>query len=151
MPSKYKFKGKKMEINYYSLDEAIKIKPTNETALISLIDPELEGEFEFDTWKYRLQLCFDDVDDANDGIAFNSKMAKSVIEFNNALPQQVNHIIIHCVAGISRSSAVTKFLTKYIYPDCFNTQFDVEYQQFNQLVYNRLCFTWDKIVKAKKV
>jgi hypothetical protein len=113
-------------------------------ALISLNDPELKPEIDYARWKYCLRLRFNDVRTAEEGVVFSSKMAISVFEFANTLPKEVTFLVVHCFQGISRSAAVVKFLSKFIFPECYNSLFDVDYLYYNKLVYNRLCNAWNK-------
>lgn len=146
MTHKYTFRSKNLEMIFISLDDAIQIVPTKNMALISLNDPELKPEVDYSLWKHCLRLRFNDVSHAEDGVVFSSNMATSVFEFVAELPKEVSLLVIHCFQGISRSAAVVKFLSRYIFPQCFNQRFDTEYDHFNKLVYDKLCRTW----KARK-
>ena len=147
MPSEYRFRSEKLELNFFSVKEAEHLKPRDTMALISLSDPEITPEIDYDKWKHHLQLRFNDVKDTEDGTVFSSQMADKIIEFVITLPEQISYIAIHCFAGVSRSGAVIKFLSKFIYPECYNQVFDSEYIYFNRTVYSKLCKAWNKRIK----
>jgi predicted protein tyrosine phosphatase len=93
------------------------------TALISITDPGDPARLP-EGWAAVLRLEFDDVAppfpvlirDGNhhrDIAPFDASMAAQVLEFVGAVPQDVNRVIVHCNAGISRSAAVARFLADY--------------------------------------
>jgi predicted protein tyrosine phosphatase len=94
-------------------------------------------------WKHIISLFFSDIDPMNprfDGMKldetklFNDKMALQILDFVDSLPPDVEKIIIHCYAGISRSQGVAKFLCEF-----FNLEFDKEYEDvYNPHVYKKL-------------
>ena len=93
------------------------------TALISITDPGDPARLP-EGWAGVLRLEFDDIvppfpiliRDGNqhrDLIPFNESMGTQVLEFVGAVPPDVNRVIVHCNAGISRSAAVARFLADY--------------------------------------
>lgn len=144
MPNKYTFKSKDFEVSFLSVADAEKIKPKNTLALISLTDPESHPYISYAKWKFHIRLEFEDVSSQDDGVVFTTDMAKNLIDFALSMPDSVTHIIIHCIQGVSRSGAVTKFLTKHIFKDCFNQAFDKDYVYYNRFVYRTLCRVWKK-------
>jgi protein tyrosine phosphatase len=60
-----------------------------------------------------LNLEFDDIEDPQLGVPFDEDLAKKVINFLDKLPKTVNTIVIHCMAGISRSGGVGEFVSDY--------------------------------------
>ncbi len=93
------------------------------TALISITDPGDPARLP-EGWAAVLRLEFDDITppfpvlicDGNqhrDLAPFDASMATQVLEFVGAVPPDVNRIIVHCNAGISRSAAVARFLADY--------------------------------------
>ena len=90
------------------------------TALISITDPGDPARLP-EGWAAVLRLEFDDITppfpvlicDGNqhrDLAPFDASMATQVLEFVGAVLPDVNRIIVHCNAGISRSAAVARFL-----------------------------------------
>ena len=58
-----------------------------------------------------LRLSFDDISEKNTDwpfseILFDETMAKSVIDFAEASSGAIDHLLVHCNAGVSRSAAV---------------------------------------------
>lgn len=95
-------------------------------------------------WGKVLRLTFDDIEkpltweDPTSGtvkelIPFNADHAKEVMDFLQALPEEINAVVVHCYAGISRSAAVAK----YIATRC-NLKFNHGYHLYNHLVYATL-------------
>lgn len=143
MPSQFNFKSDKLQMNFYSLTDAEKIDPKNNMALVSILDPDIKSKINYDSWRYYITLRFDDTTNPDDGeVAFNRAMANKIIDFALELPDATEYIIVHCLAGVSRSGAVIKFLSKYIFPECFNEQFDKDYIFYNKMVYKFLCSEW---------
>jgi len=61
-----------------------------------------------------LQLAFEDIrcdsDRCWDAILFDSTLADRIVNFIRELPQEVESLLVHCGAGISRSPAVAQIL-----------------------------------------
>lgn len=65
-----------------------------------------------------LSLTFDDLTFDIDGyILFNKSMGEEIKYFVDNYKQNINHFIVHCTAGISRSAAVGFIITKYLNGD----------------------------------
>jgi predicted protein tyrosine phosphatase len=136
-----------------SKKEAERIVPDENMAIISICG--MDGDRKLSNkWKYRIDLDFDDVDVKGSFtivtkkgnveipyILFDENMARKVIKFIKELPSNVNSIVVHCYAGISRSAAVAKFLCEEIY----NESFPKNYMTYNKLVYRMLYETLWKI------
>jgi predicted protein tyrosine phosphatase len=129
-----------------SKKEAEKIVPNENMAIISICGMDSERKLS-NKWGYRLDLDFDDVDKKGTFtivtqkgnvelpyILFDENMARAIITFIKELPENVNSIVVHCYAGISRSAAVAKFLCENIY----NENFPKNYMIYNKLVYKVL-------------
>lgn len=133
-----------MEIRFISLLEAETLPPKDTTALISILDPEIHTKIPYTQWKHHIRLQFEDVNSEEDGVPFSEAMASRLIKFVLCLPETVDLLVIHCVAGISRSGAVTKFLTRYVYKNCYNVLFDKAYHTYNYRVYKTLAKVWKR-------
>ena len=48
---------------------------------------------------------------------FDESMALEIIEFVERVKDSVDEIVVHCEAGVSRSSAVAKFISDAYFPD----------------------------------
>ena len=90
-------------------------------ALISITSPGDATARLPDGWAAVLRLEFDDVappfptlirtgNAKSEIVPFDASLAAQVLAFVEALPSQVNRILVHCKAGISRSPAVAQFL-----------------------------------------
>lgn len=155
----WRIKNNKMNIKFISQKEAEKIDITgyeDDMAIISITQTD-EARLH-KNWKFRLNLCFDDVDKegsfkiiTKDGtidipyLLFNEDMARRIIYFSEGLPKTIETIIVHCFAGISRSSAVTKFLAER-----YRAIFPNNYMLYNKLVYRVLCDTMNKMMKENE-
>ena len=143
MKNKYTFKSKDMQIEFFSLVEAEQIQPRSDSALISLLDPDVDNAIDYDKWENKIISRFEDVEEKEAGRkVFTRKKAKEIIDFTTNLSPDIRYLVIHCYAGISRSGAVTKFITKYIFSDCYNKDFDKEYNCYNDFVYQTLETVW---------
>jgi predicted protein tyrosine phosphatase len=135
-----------MQIRYMSQHNAEKIEPDNKMAIISIVSPGGYRNLS-ENWEHKLHLDFDDIDTqgvdlkGEEYILFNKVMAKKVIDFIKALPEEVDYIVVHCWAGVSRSAAVAKFLAGY-----YGLQFPEHYQLFNKHIYKVLTNTYNDIL-----
>jgi hypothetical protein len=115
--------------------DAESLAPAPNMALISICDPGVKRNFI--GWTHILTLDFNDaytlIPDRPDIILFVPEMAKKIIKFCDALPKQVEWIMVHCQQGISRSSAVAKYLCEK-----YGEPFPKDYQYMNMLVYDTL-------------
>ena len=106
--------------------ERFKASPQQDTynrygnwCLISISTTEEEKVKQIDTLKHcgcvdYLQLVFSDIiKPYKDYIVFNEEMAKQSLDFVNK-HKDLNLMIIHCDAGISRSGAFGYFFNKYL-------------------------------------
>ncbi|MCE5300899.1 MAG: hypothetical protein LLG37_08540 [Spirochaetia bacterium] len=142
--SKYTFKSTRLELIFIPLIDAERLVPKPSWALISICDPALKPCIRYEQWSHSIRLNFEDVASDEDGIVFSKTMAVRLIEFALALPEAIDLIVIHCIVGVSRSGAVMKFLTKFIYKDCYNFIFDKGYHTYNYTVYKTLVRVWKK-------
>ena len=144
MASGFVFKGNTMEIDFMSKGEASKIMPDKNMALISITDIEDKDiHIPFHKWENVTKLNFHDIDEKQEGMTlFNVQMARQIIKFVLGLPDNVNRIVVHCYAGISRSAAIVRFLQKFVYEGCFNPQFWISYNMYNRKVFSALSQVW---------
>lgn len=115
--------------------EAEKLEPSPNKALISICVPGIQRNFA--GWDNLLTLDFHDIErpvpEYPDFILFTPKMAKQIIDFADALPNNVDWIMVHCHQGISRSAAVAKYLCEK-----YGEPFPKDYKYANTLVYQTL-------------
>jgi protein tyrosine/serine phosphatase len=151
-------------LSQFSFDEIAKendldddnVELFKDTAFISIVnangyDGDMQNRYDSDDlhWFKKnhdnvLNLEFDDVesdvalDGTNQYTAFSEEQAREVVEFIDKNKNKT--FLIHCLAGISRSGAVGRFLYDY-YPWVDREWFDVNVKrriQPNQRVYNEL-------------
>lgn len=141
--SGFEFKGKNIEMDFFPVFEAEYIEPNDNMALISINDPGYKNKIDYSAWKHNLILEFNDIDKPMNGyFMFDDWYAKRLIDFVLQLPENINQIVVHCYAGVSRSGAVVRFLQKHIYPSCFNSDFWLKYTMDNHRVYSTLEKMW---------
>lgn len=114
--------------------------PTDNMVLISITQP---GDHDADLhpdWKEVLRLQFDDIDGSmlpsSNSRSFTPWHAKEVIDFLEA-NKEVDELIVHCMAGISRSAAVAKFAAEKYNVNEFLRRFET-YELYNKWVYSSL-------------
>jgi predicted protein tyrosine phosphatase len=107
-------------------------------ACISIADSQDDFPFIDDSDRVDLlQMKFDDIEWARETfVTFNEGHAKEIVEFASKVWEKVDLIVIHCNAGISRSTAVGKGISKFYQPE-FTSSFDKLWSP-NKLVYDLL-------------
>lgn len=83
-------------------------------------------------WADVLRLHFDDIK-RDRPEAFQRAHAYQVIEFLDHWAPEVDRIVVHCAAGVSRSAAIARFAAERL-----GLGFDWSYDQYNCLVYATL-------------
>lgn len=87
-------------------------------------------------WHSVLRLEFDDIDTPEEPyILFSDTQANQVIDFVQAVRDsyEVEGILVHCQAGISRSAAVAKWIAER-----YKLPFNEQYMLYNKHVYRTL-------------
>ena len=85
-------------------------------------------------WQEVLRLEFDDVSIRGDHLhGITPNQAGQVIAFLDAVQDMVERIVVHCLAGVSRSAGVAKFVAER-----YGLDFDHGYGLYNRLVYETL-------------
>ncbi len=85
-------------------------------------------------WAEVLRLEFDDVSIRGDHLhGITEEQAAQIIAFLNAVQHKVDKVFVHCLAGVSRSAGVAKFIA-----DRYGLEFDHTYGLYNRLVYDTL-------------
>lgn len=147
MENDYIFKSKEMTIKFCGVVDAEQIKPAAHMALISIGGPYERNNIDYSKWKNHIRVCFDDISQKepdSEYKLFSKHEANQIISFVQDLPSTITLIIIHCRQGISRSSAVAKFLSEKVYPACRNEEFSTRYDLFNHRVHEILEKVWKK-------
>ena len=85
-------------------------------------------------WAEVLRLEFDDVSIRGDHFhGITEEQAGQIIAFLDAVQQKMDKIFVHCLAGVSRSAGVAKFVAER-----YALEFDHTYEPYNRLVYDTL-------------
>ena len=131
-----------MNLTFISKAAAEKIIPTHDMAIISIREPA-EWVSLHKNWYINnnaLELEFHDVDLSEDieqireYVYFDTELAEQILDFVDSLVKKnINTLIIHCHAGISRSAAVDRALRGYL--DIPLTRREEEYSIYNRFVY----------------
>lgn len=118
-----------------SLGKAEQYAPSENGAVISITSSNQDYASIKDGWSSILRVVFDDIDDSKDESLkiFDVDHANQIINFLDTLPNHVNFLLIHCQAGISRSTAVAKFIADY-----YQLPYPEKYSLYNKHVYKVL-------------
>jgi predicted protein tyrosine phosphatase len=124
-----------------SQEKAEAIVPADNMAIISIAGLDKTRELH-PGWTVRLDVDFNDFlrplpEDAKFDIyreyIFNEKKAKSIHDFIKSLPGKIDHIVIHCHHGVSRSATIAMILSEH-----YGEDFPQDYKYTNKMVYEIL-------------
>lgn len=119
-------------------------------AVISIIEPDLERVRLGKNWAHVLRMKFHDTDPnhlpnleefENRKSFMTNEQAEQIVSFIRNLPDDVEGIVVQCLAGMSRSAAVAKWIAGE-----FRIPFDRQYDKYNKHVY-QLMINAGKIMK----
>ena len=108
------------EISICGIDELEPFETRGVTHLLSVLDPEFPEPESLGLLSpaRRLQLRFHDTIDVRPGqILVEEEHVRQVLTFGRDLPTAKGHLLVHCHAGISRSTAFTILLLAQALPD----------------------------------
>lgn len=108
--------------------------------VISICEPLAPAAALSPTWNAVLHLKFDDIDTPNElRTTFSAGHAALILDFvEQASAENIDGILVHCHAGISRSAAVAKFIAEQ-----HQLPFPERYSVYNRHVYRLLrCTAW---------
>lgn len=94
-----------------------------------------------------LQLVFADTADAQRSDSFNTALAAQILDFVRDVWDQVETILVHCEAGLSRSPAIAAAISR-IYYDDDGPWFEFDFP--NRLVFKLLIHVHSKKLKEEK-
>jgi predicted protein tyrosine phosphatase len=121
-----------VEITFVSQVFAKQIEPLPNRAIISITEPDQFVTFEKE-WQNCLRLYVHDIDKSLEGYKlFGKDEAKQILDFYLGLPDEVDSLIVHCLAGVSRSAGVALALSNI---------FELELLNSNYSCYNRHIYT----------
>jgi predicted protein tyrosine phosphatase len=90
-------------------------------------------------WAYRLRLCFDDIEVPTHGRKiFTEEDADRVLDLLDKIEGKVDHVIVHCTHGLSRSPGIARFISeRYDLSNGFGN-----HRTFNRHVFKTLFIRW---------
>ena len=92
---------------------------------------ELQG-----AWNHTCRLVFDDVDEYLDGLVpFSDTLANDLVNWLKPMINELDFLIVHCDAGLSRSPAVVISILETFIGD---KTIHKRYSMYNRLVYRKL-------------
>ena len=118
--------------------------PEPDWAIISItgFNPYTENE-EADlhpSWQNILRLKFDDVLIRGDHLrGITDDQAAQIVTFLNVVHDRVDRVVVHCLAGVSRSAGVAKFIAE---------RYELDFDHANGSSFNRLVYDTLKEVEA---
>jgi hypothetical protein len=90
-------------------------------------------------WAYMLRLCFDDIEVPRLGRKlFSEEDADKVIDFLDKVEGKVDHVVVHCTHGLSRSPAIARYISQR---HDLSNGFD-NHMTFNRHVFETLFVRW---------
>lgn len=109
--------------------------PEAGTRVISITGSEYQRARLRKGWESVLRLRFDDIfERSEEMVVFDELMDDSILDWLSDVEGRLDSIVVHCLAGISRSAAVARFIAvRYGVDD-----FDLEYRCYNEHVYSVL-------------
>lgn len=145
-----------VKVKFISKAAAEQIIPSDNMALISIREPA-EWVSLSPKWKNVLEAEFHDVDpnpepgtpltnfgiDYDDLVNFNPLHAEAILNWVREMRPNVEQLIVHCHAGISRSAAVAKYIVDCVDGFEWENRQNVNYSLHNKHVY-RVLMNHDK-------
>ena len=132
-------------VTFLSEDEALRLSPVPQTALISITNPGDDAPLPTG-WKTLLRVRVADASYDEGTIASYGRMwphsshgfptkahALAIRSFLDNLPSHITELVIHCGAGVSRSGAVAKYAAVR-----YGTPFPENYDRHNEALYRLL-------------
>lgn len=124
------------EVKFCGRKDAEAMPALRDWAVISITDPlSAFGPAKLqDGWHLVLRMEFHDVDvEEEPYVLMDAEMAGQIVSFVRDMAQEVEGILVHCNAGVSRSAAVAFWIA-----DEYNLPFNRNYQLHNNHVYKQL-------------
>lgn len=131
-------------IHTFSQDEIEKIKPRNRTILISITSPDLpNANINEELYQAVLRLEFHDVeiDHSGDYLTMQPHHARKIKHFVDKYKTGIDHIYIHCLAGLCRSTAIAYVIQRIYHRD---KTLPRKWKLYNKHVFNTLMHQYNK-------
>ena len=101
------------EVSAIMLTSACNWNPPPRSALISITGTGDARVVLKRGWRHVLRVTFDDIEEPRFGLKlFSNKEADKVIDFIDRIEGKVDHVVIHCRFGQSRSPAIARFISE---------------------------------------
>jgi predicted protein tyrosine phosphatase len=124
------------QVQFCSRKDAEAMPARRNWAVISITEPvSAFGPAKLqEGWHLVLRLEFHDIDVHEEPyVMMSQEMAKQIVDFARDMAQEVEGILVHCNAGVSRSAAIALWIA-----DEFDLPFNRAYQLHNKHVYKLL-------------
>lgn len=121
--------------NEYNHNEWILNNPRS--ACISIVTEDSDKFLLNKEWEDSIQLVFQDIDDKSDPNSFSEEQAKLVLDFIES-NKELDYIVIHCLAGQSRSAAISLFIEEYYNDLKVYSISRTKFVLYNRMVFQRL-------------
>lgn len=123
------------EVVFCSQIDAVMMSSRPRWAMISVTGIIFSDVFFLGRWDHLLRVKFDDIDEPEEPYThFTPAQAKEIVRFVRECEQQgIEGIVVHCMAGISRSAAIAKWIAL-----AYSLSFPADYSKYNRLVYRLL-------------
>lgn len=126
------------QVTFLSRHAAENMSGKEGSAIISISEPDFNlGQANLmHGWHAIHRTEFHDIDvwRPNESLTLmSSKHAEDIVEFVYSVASDIDHLVVHCTAGISRSAGVAKWIA-----DTFNLPFNHQYALYNRHVYRLL-------------
>jgi len=120
------------EVSAITLTSACNWNPPPRSAMISITGTG-EGRVVLKRgWRHVLRVTFDDIEKTQFGLKlFSDKDADKVIDFIDRIEGKVDHVVIHCRFGQSRSPAIARYISQ---------RYDLSNGFGNHMTFNRHVF-----------
>ena len=127
-----------LEVSFVDQTTAEDMVPEPDWAMISITGVSFftvdNGAELHPNWAEVLRLKFDDVLSRYDHFyPITEDQAAQIIAFLDTVQDRVEKVVVHCLAGVSRSAGVAKFIAER-----YALEFDQAYDRYNELVFNTL-------------
>ena len=129
----------------YNQDEFLRDNPG--LACLSIVD-NAQSSFNLNpNWVDSRQVNFEDTDNSLNPNALNIANARFIVKYLMSVKenQKVKDLIVHCVAGVSRSRAVCLFFQEVLNNNPVEDLSRTPYQTHNRLVYSQLVKAYREI------
>jgi len=101
------------EVSTISIQSATRWNAQPREAMISITGTDEPRVRLKKGWAYTLRLVFDDIEEPRPGRKlFSEADADKVIYFLDEIAEEVDHVVVHCTHGLSRSPAIAKFIAE---------------------------------------